>query len=171
MPNWASNNLRVTGPAAEIARFIDKAKSYRWYQWGYGPLKTDAEIIMAELEVSKDNNIDDNTPVGPHGLLNFDAFVPIPDDIIKMGYSDAGYHWCASNWSTKWNACEVIQEITPRGVSYAFDTAWSPPYSVVETMSQQFPKLRFILEAREESEGKLPTTRWKGGIIIKGERV
>jgi hypothetical protein len=162
MPNWVYNELTLVGPKADIQRFIERAKSFRVYKWGVGELKTDADIVIDQL--APDSGEDVCRHEGP---LNFDAFVPVPEDIIKAGYSDVGYKWQIRNWGCKWNASDCAQGITPRGAYYSFQTPWSIPIPAIAAMSEQFPTIRFRIKSNEESEGDWGSTTFKNGEVIK----
>ena len=69
----------------------------------------------------------------------FNEFVPLPES-----EKDNWYDWCCENWGTKWNACDVvfndysIDNDHKPSIDYSFQTAWSPPETI---MSTHLPKL------------------------------
>lgn len=108
---------------------------------------------------------------------SFDSLVPVPDNIIKIGYNGlddpinahiaclpglekihkldeiiSGYNWSNINWGTKWDLLEP--EVYKEGemIHYSFKTAWAPPIAWVQKVSEKFPKLIFINEYHEPSE-------------------
>ena len=83
MPNWCSNSLRAIGPKSEIDRFLKKAQ-------GYGAAwPKDPAVATVECERRK-------------MLLDFNQFVPVPEEVVAAGYRNdkgskdirfAGRHW------------------------------------------------------------------------------
>lgn len=65
--------------------------------------------------------------------FDFEEIVPLPN-----GKWD--YDWCLSNWSTKWNACNVEKEVEDElyEVTYTFETAWSPPENILRVLKGKF---------------------------------
>jgi hypothetical protein len=61
--------------------------------------------------------------------------------------------WCIENWDTKWNFYNIKlkggwKDLDKRKkgqakISYTFQTAWSPPMRVIESMANRFPELTF----------------------------
>lgn len=124
MPNWCNNHLRITGPAKDVERFKEKAIGHS--PWEKPPANVEPEI------------------------LNFHSLMPIPDEVLKAGYEDAGYDWERNNWGCKWGACEPgLVDEWDGGLIYGFDTAWSPPLPFVEHLSKTWPNLAFILDYEE----------------------
>jgi hypothetical protein len=141
MPNWVYNGLTVTGDSADINRFVEQVgQPYetRHYNWE-----------------TKQNEPRMNENVG-FSFWNIVA----PDESIRDEYwatadHTAGpnnwYPWNNENWGTKWDAAEVhIERHADDHLQVSFQTAWSPPYPVVEQASVQFPMLTFTLEWEEE---------------------
>lgn len=83
---------------------------------------------------------------GPNGngtntLFSFYHTVPSP----KVEGFDR-YTWRRANWGTKWDACDV-KLITQTTTEFLiqFDTAWSPPFDWLRSVSCMFPELLFRL--------------------------
>lgn len=60
-------------------------------------------------------------------------FAPIPED-----KKDNSWDWCIENWGTKWDVGgenEIFKIIYPTMVEMSFDSAWTPPMEVYNTMS------------------------------------
>src|SRR4051794_35648219 len=121
MPNWCNNTLEVTGTAQDVQRFKDKAVGH--HPW------------------SKD-------PDEPN-VLNFHSLVPVPDSILALPYEDAGYDWEIKHWGCKGGSCEARLEEEEGRLVYTFDTAWSPPIKLFETVAHNWPALRFTLQYEE----------------------
>lgn len=74
------------------------------------------------------------------------------------------YKWNCQHWGSKWDACDTrIMVDEADRLTLEFDTAWSPPVPVVETMLEQYPELDFELSYVEEGMG------FAGGISRDGE--
>ena len=67
MPNWCSNELRVSGPPEDLTRFKEQAS-------GFNPWNIPG-------------------PKDKPSPLNFHSLVPVPDHILKLGYANAGHDW------------------------------------------------------------------------------
>jgi hypothetical protein len=134
MPNWCSNNLHMEGDAEEIKRFEDTHNSVP---------KTWGEDKPAEYKTK----------------LDFSASVWDEDNDF-LEYSTHGYNWQIKHWGTKWNACDVEH---PDSGLYSFETAWGPAEAWMVTMSEQYPKLKFVLSYSELGTGFMGITVAKGG--------
>ena len=125
MPNWCRNILNITGPVDDVSRFQREA-----------------------VGVSPWNK---NDPVKQPSPLNFHSLVPIPPEVLRAGYTKAGHDWECEHWGCKWGACKAyIDTESPGAVSYWFETPWCPPIQFLETVSHQFPSLRFEMVYFEE---------------------
>jgi hypothetical protein len=124
MPNWCENSLRATGPTGEIHRFLEKAEGCG-VAWPKDPAVATVERERRKL------------------LLDFNKFVPMPDDVKIAGTLD----WCCLHWGTRWNADErtKVERLSDCEVRFDFDTAWDPPDLVVIAMAEQFPCLKLEL--------------------------
>jgi hypothetical protein len=68
----------------------------------------------------------------------FQYIKPMPEelrDTTSPSDSPNWYDWCCNNWGTKWDACNVDYEEYDGIVTFAFDTAWSPPLPVYEALA------------------------------------
>lgn len=137
MPNWCENQLTVSGCYKNLEKF-KKAFMGTIAKW---PINERVEKL-SEREIEKIKR-EYETP-----RYCFNALVPVPEDILESGYSNAGYLWCIENWGTKWepDMVFVIEEDPEKGdLEYDFTTAWSPPISVFKNASRNFPGLEFTL--------------------------
>ena len=124
MPNWCNNELRVSGPNEDIAKFKLQAVGHN--PWEKPP---------KDEEPSK---------------LNFHSLVPIPEHILNAGYVNTGYDWELKNWGARWGACDV--ELVDEGedyLCYHFDTAWAPAVAFVSNVRLKWPTLTFVLDYDE----------------------
>ena len=124
MPNWCNNELQVSGPAEDLAKFKQQAV-------GHSPWGTPAK---------------DEKP----SRLNFHNLVPVPEHILKLGYVNAGYDWEVKHWGARWGACDVeLGDESELSICYHFDTAWAPAVPFVENACKKWPSLQFILDYDE----------------------
>ena len=57
---------------------------------------------------------------------------------------DRWYHWCISNWGTKWEPdIADIEYADSEQLQLTFSTAWSPPEGIVEKLREKYPDLSF----------------------------
>ena len=73
----------------------------------------------------------------PDTFLDFEKILPTPSKIKDW------YGWRSDNWGTRSNSYEG--QVTEDGIS--FNTAWSPPSSIIAALSNQIDKpLRMIYD-------------------------
>ncbi|MBI5821391.1 MAG: hypothetical protein HZA88_20680 [Verrucomicrobia bacterium] len=139
MPNWCNNILTVLGPEADVQAFRTQAV-------GHSPRLTTTEITSEKPDP-----------------LNFHSLVPIPDEVLKAGYDETGYHWEKLNWGCKWGAhhSQVADEYAGR-IVYNFDTAWCPPVEFIGTAAKLWPTLTLLLEYEELGVGFKGITKAHG---------
>lgn len=84
----------------------------------------------------------------------------------KYGYQD-WYGWRNANWGTKWDAMErSIEQTSENEISICFQTAWSAPKPIYETLSVQYPKLQFEIQFADEDLGSnCGTFKAENGIL------
>jgi hypothetical protein len=133
MPNWNDNELVITGPANKLKAFVDfvRGKSPTYIEKKESPNFTEKEANES--------------------ILQFNTTVPVPDNILAQGYSEAGYQWQVEHWGTKWDVFDIdfSPHYTKGKVIYRFSTAWSPPIPWLEKTAPLFPKLSFRLKYME----------------------
>lgn len=122
MPNYCLNYLRVSGDKKTLDEFEKRAESFK---------PRDSE----------------KNPV-----ISFEAFLPTPPSLLEDD-SRGWYDWRIENWGTKWDTCEPqkirLPDDPPDSLTYSFDTAWAPPQAWLDTVSVQYPTLRFVLAYSE----------------------
>lgn len=164
MPNWCSNELRISGDPEKIKSFMEANKGLP------------AQYVLTEWEQRAGYTY----PTEPRFCFN--ALVPTPQDVIELGYyahlklsdiskkegEDAisgmielphvdGYHWNIDNWGTKWdiwgqNVGSNFDSCGEEGLSefsLCFGTAWSPPLPWLKKVAPMFPELTFELHYEE----------------------
>lgn len=196
MPNHTANIVTITGPEADVLRFVENAKAKK-------ARKNDDDELVFEA-------------------LDFDSFLPMPEELrntyspvhiqtqeeidklwadyrkliatlpendyrrkegkpfgvgvtqeqydsmmAKYGCAD-WYSWANSNWGTKWGAYDVKEwEVNGASASIKFDTAWSPAIPFWTTVSKQYPTLKFVNEYADEGGGFLGFSTIENGSEVE----
>jgi hypothetical protein len=89
----------------------------------------------------------------------------------KYGYG-SWYDWSLANWGTKWDVTCTEMDYLDNGdntssVTYHFESAWSPPETAIDKMSQAAPDLTFRLHYQEEGVGFRGFKAWVGGNVTE----
>lgn len=174
MPNWCNNHMTVIGPKEDVDAFVEKAR-------GAGPkyaLSAFEKRLRAENSEQADAVFGELAVREQIDELDFNQFVPVPQDILNAGFDNDnrpwpksgppvdGYSWQSEYWGTKWNAADIaVTRVSPTEVEYEFDTAWSCPRPVIAAMAAQFPTLTIALSYGEEfpSRGRICYVRGDQG--------
>lgn len=150
MPNWVYNNLTVSGDTLPLELFRQKiGKSY-----------TATETVYPQGEASFQREVECAQ------LFSFWNIVkPAQDELEQYHNELAGsmpfwYRWNIENWGTKWDASNVELEESDGSLVYKFETAWSSPSGLLDSLSTQYPDLQFRLHYVEEQG-------WGGDVTIK----
>jgi hypothetical protein len=184
MPNHISTNFRVTGPTAEVKRFINDANSNDCLLNLDSLLPMPSELrmtsspvnIMTQAEIDKqwaDWRAETN-PISkdrPFGL----GMTQETSDSYKTKYGfDNWYDWAIVNWGSKWgvydegewNITEVEDDgLTSAGISY--QTAWSPVTIAWEKISKNYPTLEFWHAYADEGGNFVGNQLIQNGKIIE----
>lgn len=136
MSNWCSNVLTITGLSKDLKRFKKEVQGCK------------AEYFLNEQERKMFSSVKEKHK----SILSLNKLCPIPRNILKKGYNDAGYNWQVENWGTKWDLGEDIEfNESDRKLEYSFDTAWTPPMKAILAGSKKYPMLTFVLDYEEFS--------------------
>lgn len=84
---------------------------------------------------------------GKDSDLDFEMVLPTPRKLLEQG--EGWYDWRVANWGTKWEVEARAERITPQQIDYHFDSAWSPPCSIIEALGANFPSLTLSLSYNE----------------------
>ena len=173
MPNWVFNSLCVSGNSEQVAqvkfqvgqpitKMIDE---FNFETNSY----TRKEITMSNPIFSFWNVI---APTDLEAYNKQPEFKASFDEMLS-GAGDDWYSWNNRNWGTKWDVGRFDTdeypetEISDEGsefVIYKFNTAWSPPFPVIQELSRQYPELVVDLEYEEEQG-------WGGEITFKNGEI
>ena len=184
MPNHVSTNFRITGPTAEVKRFINDANGNDCLLNLDSLLPMPSELrmtsspvnIMTQAEIDKqwaDWRAETN-PISkdrPFGL----GMTQETSDSYKTKYGfDNWYDWAIVNWGSKWgvydegewNITEVEDDgLTSAGISY--QTAWSPVTIAWEKISKNYPTLEFWHAYADEGGNFVGNQLIQNGKIIE----
>lgn len=147
MPNWVKNNLRI---------------------------KLNGEKALEVLEMIKDEAGNMTfSKVSPLPEELEDTTSPVPDNVAKkerrrlqkLYGADNWYDWQCNNWGCKWDASESSFYQQDGYDMVTFQTAWTPPFAFMKTLSETFPKVTFELQFEEESETLFGKAIFQNGII------
>jgi hypothetical protein len=187
MPNHTANNFTITGPIADIKRFIDIAKDGDT-ELSFNKLvpmpdelrgisspvriMTQAEIdeVWATWNKQKaDGTLSEYQKGGPFGL---GITQETSDRLIEKYGTNDWYEWAVKNWGTKWDCYDVTSwditedgDITSAGINY--QTAWSPVTNAWERISKNYPSLEFFHEFADEGGGFVGNQLIQNGDIVE----
>ena len=110
MPNWADNQITITGPNSVIDK-IEKITK-----------EEDNQNGLLNFMFPMPKELSDTTADGSKDKAM----------MKKYGYSN-WYDWAVENWSTKWEVNEFYG-VDRQGdtISFAFSSAWAPPTGAYE---------------------------------------
>ena len=126
MPNWVYNDLTVSGPAEDVARFQNQAKEA-------APRKRTKPPPPAPVVFSFQNLL----PIPPRGSGN------VAPETVR--------DWCLRHWGCRSGALRtrLVGDTGAGCLLYEFATPWSPPVPFIRELSERWPTLVFILSYEE----------------------
>jgi hypothetical protein len=74
--------------------------------------------------------------------FDFERVIPMPEGLDEEP-GMVGYDWRVDNWGTKWNVHAEETQVDRKAdrVEYFFETAWSPPFQVIERLAERLAEL------------------------------
>ena len=198
MPNHTANNFTVTGPKADVLRFVAQAKGNdvttgERTDLDFNkllPIPKDLIGTSSPTRIMSQEEIDNmwadwNKRKAEGNLSSFEKERPMglgitqdkhDEFILKYGY-DNWYDWCVFNWGTKWNAYGVTEWTINEGhwngdnssATIYYETAWSPATSLWLNVSKDYPTLDFYHEFADEGGSFLGSETIRDGRIISSE--
>jgi len=185
MPNWVHNDMTITGPAEEIARFKQTCIRPNYWDDDEKPFFDFNELIPMPmvLEGTESSSVVGEALIAlgradlaPEWLISAlektetPRHEPDAKDLAKaqhsiMAFEQTGacnwYDWKCKNWGTKWNSCRFSEGEDEEGrYAISFDTAWSPPIPIWEKLGEMFPSLDIAISVGEE----MGNFAYEGGI-------
>ena len=148
------NILAVGGSKADVLAFDEKFKG-KAAKWHINKIYA-AKLKSEEKTKALQSYEEEYAKLPPAYCLN--ALHPIPEDVIE-GLDETIREWCNNSWGPSSDmldfheareANDTDQCYGEFGMMYAFDTANSPAYRWIESISEDFPTLRFSLKYTEE---------------------
>jgi hypothetical protein len=153
MPNWVNNELIITAEPEVINKIVAQV-SAPFERRYYDHFKDETRTERIEKPFSFWNI------VKPTDLEAYEDAKGKSQD-----GPDHWYQWNIRNWGTKWDVNDVYGgTIRDDGktISYAFDTAWSPPVDAIDKLANQYPSAQLTLNWTEE-QGFGGTIEWEDG--------
>lgn len=170
MPNWVFNSLSISGEPEKVIKIKEQVSqpfSKQYDEW----------VFETKSYVRKE--VYHSNPVFAFWNIIRPPVDKMDEYNTTFGYNgedgktgDTEFNWYIFNnreWGTKWDVSvsdndkypetELITD-EPDNIQYCFQTAWSPPVRVIETLSKQHPDCIFDLEYEEEQG-------WGGEIVFK----
>jgi len=115
-------------------------------------------------------------------LVDFNILLPSPPDMFrgnlgreeKEKYPVNWYDWQTKNWGTKWNAYESKYGAEERKAFVYFQTAWGPPFPVINAFAEKF-NIPFEHQYYDEGDNFWGIIRWapnpkEGGRVVPVEK-
>lgn len=160
MPNWCFNYVTIDFPHPKIMQsFIDKFYSVPPQY----PRQDGADVKEYKKYMATK-------------LYRMNGLVPVPKEVVERGYDDGtssfsnlqkpenelnGYDWQTRCWGTKWDfnlkSYDVDIDYERWNITFAVDTAWSPPLEFFKRLTALFPDIKIHLNFIEETEGYMGT--------------
>ena len=166
--DWLRNELTVSGPAGEVARFREAARGTSAIPWQLdldheearllAPMATlgpQARAVARELrEVIAGQHEKVLTRWAEPGLcpLDLHRLIPVPDAILELG-EDGARHWLWANWGTT----QPLRKVRVRDeggdgrlrrssrVVYEFVSADWTPWQAIARLRRDWPRLSFAV--------------------------
>ena len=176
MPNWCDNNLRVIGAKTTVRKFM-RAASDRKSNWREDkiisfhklyPVPEDIQSVPdiwttegLELWVKKEEANEE-----------YRKFMRLPLRFPNGVPKIKSYDWKSQNWGCTRQPTNVgVSYSLLRGdkfvAEYHFDTAWSPPLSLLDNVAKSFKTLQFSLKYVGECNEFRGVVVWKNGEVFK----
>ena len=139
MPNWCSNEVEIYGEKEDIAKFVEEC-----FTDFKGTPVLDFNKVMPEPDYDKpqkDGTHNNGVQKELHDVM--------PD----------WWNWRNTNWGTKWNLVPDPEgnltgyELVEHGEDFLqleFETAWSPPAGIYDTIFEKYPDLTVSWFYRED---------------------
>lgn len=141
MPNWCNNTLEISH---EDKSMMDRVKT---------AIQND-RFLAEFIPVPEDLNVTASPASKDEELQAVYA-----KNKEKHGYSH-WYDFCVSEWGTKWDICEARTHEDPNGnLTVGFETAWSPPISAYQKLSD----MGFSIRAYYFEGGMMFCGKWENG--------
>jgi hypothetical protein len=133
MPNWCNNTVEINHKdPAKMHALVGAINEGKMCNFAI-PVPEDLHIVAGS--------------VGPKGSPEQNELeLKEQANLEKHGYS-TWYDFCVNQWGTKWDVdpyepVEYDDQHDKNGVTFGFDSAWSPPIGVYEALVEQGYEVR-----------------------------
>ena len=173
MANWCRNFLTIEGKEKEVEEVVEFIKNDNGNKdeqiFDFNTILPSPKIFNEQDERLKDFwqshgfDFDNKEDIMIRGWKYCQDNNLIPPE---SGFNSGGREWRNDNWGTRWNAYDVVLDLTKPGiVEYDFITTWTPPEPVVVALGNRFPNLFFRLYYRDLYFS------WHGELVMKNGEV
>jgi hypothetical protein len=76
---------------------------------------------------------------------------------------DNWYEWRLVNWGSKWDVEATLERQGDNQLVYTFSSAWAPPLSAIEKLSERFPKVNLVMSWIEPGMGMIGVETFREG--------
>jgi|694.fasta_scaffold74135_7 hypothetical protein len=158
MPNWCFNSLLIEGSEKDIADVkaqLNQPFEREHESWNMQTNTMEKKIHKFDNPIFSFWNI--RRPTDLEAYNKQPEHAPLAEAVLHLGNS--WYDFNNREWGTKWDVAVENDEKYPDTelaeeskdfLLYKFNTAWAPPISAIEKLSQQYPELEIELEYEEE---------------------
>lgn len=195
MPNHVSSYLIVTGPVADVRRFVSAVdrsngdadgKSFDFN--GALPMPEELRGTTSPVRIQTQAEIDEiwaewNRRKAAGELQEWEQREGKPwglgttqeasDALVAKYGTNNWYDWANINWGTKWGAYDSSEWEVTEGengnatAAVYYNTAWSPASPFFVNVSEKFPTLAFDTQYADEGGGFVCETSYENGEITK----
>lgn len=176
-PDWLSNRLAISGPAASVTRFRAAAQGTNAAPWHldldeeearlFAPMATggaDARILARELRevIAARHDRVLTSWAGPGSCpLDLHRLIPIPGAILQLGEHDpAAQRWLWAHWGTMQTLRDVrVLDDTDKRLrrsarmTMAFFSADWTPWQAIVRLRRDWPELIFDMQPHYGGDG------------------
>lgn len=150
MPNWCNNTVEINHP--------DKAKLYALVE-----AINEGKFCDHVIPVPEDLKIVAGCVGADDNPEQQELVRKTMENVEKYGAGN-WYDFCTSRWGTKWDVdaydkVEYDDQHDKHGITFGFDSAWSPPIGVYEELVEQ----GFSVRAYYYESGMAYCGRWEDG--------
>ncbi len=158
MPNWVTNHVQVSGNAQDISQFKSFVASEEQV-FDFDRIITMPKPLQRVVARNVPSELIEalkcDWDMSPTENFSKEDIEHAQKSLINLWCFGAmnWYDWSCRHWGTKWNACDsFLAKESSTSLLYVFQTAWSEPRPIFETLLKLFPSLSFQIEYNEESE-------------------
>ena len=195
MPNHVATNLIITGPTADVRRFVtavdrskvvNEGKTFAFD--GVVPMPEELHGTTSPVRIQTQAEIDklwaDYNQQKEAGTLKewqlqegrpwgLGITQEASNALIAKYGTNNWYDWANRNWGTKWGAYDSTEWVIVEGengnatATISYNTAWSPATPFYERASALFPTLTFDTEYADEGGGFVCETSYVNGEVTE----